>query len=147
MRETSKSENQTIALAQSLACQLRDAKTHKKPLCLHGDLGMGKSVFARAFIREMMGDETLEVPSPTFTLVQTYDAPSCQIYHFDLYRLKHPDEIFELGWEEALASGLVLVEWPERLGPYKPLGTLDIHIRTSDNDPQAREILITDPQG
>ncbi|MFA5592912.1 MAG: tRNA (adenosine(37)-N6)-threonylcarbamoyltransferase complex ATPase subunit type 1 TsaE [Micavibrio sp.] len=102
---------------------------------LHGPLGAGKSAFARAFIRELCGDDT-DVPSPTFTLVQTYDAhgggPDSghdgTIWHFDLYRLDAPEEIFEIGWEEAQADGITLVEWPERLGPYKPPAAVNIHI-------------------
>ena len=83
-------------------------------IALHGDLGAGKTSLARAIISGKMGSIT-EVPSPTFTLVQTYDAPDFPIYHFDLYRIKSPDEIWELGWEE-IGNGVALVEWPERLG-------------------------------
>lgn len=140
MKTLCENEQQTKALAASLIPRFCAAKT----LLLSGDLGTGKSVFARALIREITNDPALEVPSPTFTLVQTYETSHGLLYHFDLYRLKDADEIFELGWEEALSDGLVIVEWPERLGPYKPRATLDIHIRAIDNDPDAREILITD---
>ncbi len=143
MQSTSESESQTIAAAQTLARRLWTTGTGPKTLLLRGNLGAGKSVFARALIRELMSDEALEVPSPTFTLVQTYNAPSGPINHFDLYRLKDPDEIFELGWEEAVSEGLTIVEWPERLGPYTPAGALDIHIRPVDNHPNSREILIS----
>ncbi len=85
---------------------------------LFGTLGMGKSVLARGFIQELAGRE--EVPSPTFTLVQLYDTDNFTIYHFDLYRLKMPDEIFELGMEEALYEGVSLIEWPEKMGLYLP---------------------------
>ena len=136
---TTHSPEETEKVAQTLASQLKGTET----LLLHGNLGAGKSVFARALIREITENPELEVPSPTFTLVQTYDAPASVIYHFDLYRLEDPDEIFELGWEEAQSEGLSLIEWPERLGPYKPRETLDIHIRSIDNDSQTREISIT----
>ncbi len=84
------------------------------------------------------------MPSPTFTLVQTYDAAGRQLWHFDLYRLEDPEEIYELGWEEALSEGgIVLVEWPERLGNLKPPRYMDIHIRAHDNDSAKRTIEIT----
>lgn len=73
---------------------------------------MGKSVLCRAFIRSLA--DAGEVPSPTFTLVQSYPAEEFEIYHFDLYRLKSPEEIFELGMEEALCEGVCLIEWPEK---------------------------------
>jgi len=90
-------------------------------ILLQGDLGAGKSTFARALIRSLCADPTLEVPSPTFTLIQTYDTPHGPLHHFDLYRLQDPDEIWALGWEEAIArDGIAVVEWPDRLGPYRP---------------------------
>ncbi len=85
---------------------------------LYGTLGMGKSVLARAFVQALCGQG--EVPSPTFTLLQTYEAPDFEIYHFDLYRLKSAEEIFEIGVEEALYSGVSLIEWPEKMGAYLP---------------------------
>ena len=81
---------------------------------LSGDLGVGKTAFARALIRHLCRDEELEVPSPTFTLMQVYVGPSFAIVHADLYRIKSPDELAELGWDEAAEGALVLVEWPER---------------------------------
>lgn len=109
------SEAETIRIADEFSVSLEAGDV----VLLDGDLGAGKSVFARAVVRALTGDGTLEVPSPTFTLVQTYDTPRGEVYHFDLYRLKDPDEIFELGWEEAL-TGISLVEWPDRLGGYRP---------------------------
>lgn len=97
-------------------------------VCLHGDLGAGKTALARAMIRHVMHDGDLEVPSPTYTLVQTYETQSGDIWHFDLYRLKQAEEIYELGWEEALSAALCLIEWPERLGRLKPKKTVDITI-------------------
>ncbi len=87
-------------------------------IALKGDLGAGKTTFARGFIRARGGTE--EVPSPTFTLVQVYELTSAAIWHFDLYRLKSPEEAWELDIEEAFAEGISLIEWPERLGPLLP---------------------------
>lgn len=109
-----------------LAAELATVALPGDVLALHGDLGTGKTVFARAFIRARGGSG--EVPSPTFTLVQSYDLPDGLIYHFDLYRIEHPEEIEELGMEEALTDGICLVEWPERMGSLLPANRLDIHL-------------------
>lgn len=85
-------------------------------ILLAGDLGAGKTAFARAFIRTRAGS-AIDVPSPTFTLVQTYDLPGGSIWHVDLYRTARTAEARELGLDEALADAIVLIEWPERLGP------------------------------
>ena len=93
---------------------------------LFGTLGMGKSVLARAFIQSLTGAE--EVPSPTFTLVQSYDAPDFEIFHYDLYRIKSPEEIFEIGMEEAVYQGVSLIEWPEMMGGYLPRNCFRVEI-------------------
>ena len=107
----SNSESDTIALGKKLARIAKRGDT----FALFGTLGMGKSVLARAFIQELSG--ATEVPSPTFTLLQSYEGPDFEIYHFDLYRLKSP---FEIGMEDALYDGACLIEWPERMGGYLP---------------------------
>lgn len=99
----------------ALARHLRPGDT----VLLQGPVGAGKSHIARAGIRALCGEGT-EVPSPTFTLVQVYDGPDCEIWHADLYRLTDPDEVVELGLVEAMGSAILLVEWPDRLGPYLP---------------------------
>src|SRR5215469_6486758 len=81
---------------------------------LKGELGSGKTTLARAILRAAAGDPDLVVPSPTFTLVEVYDTPRGTYWHFDLYRLEAPHQAYELGWEEALAGGITLIEWPER---------------------------------
>jgi N-acetylmuramate 1-kinase len=85
-------------------------------IALSGDLGSAKTTFARALIRHLMEDPTLEAPSPTFTLMQVYDGPGYPIVHADFYRIRQPDEILNLGWEEATEGALTLVEWPDRAG-------------------------------
>lgn len=87
---------------------------------LKGDLGAGKTTLARAVIRAAANDPGLIVPSPTFTLVEVYETANGPYWHFDLYRLETPEQVYELGWEDALAAGIVLLEWPERLGPLLP---------------------------
>jgi tRNA threonylcarbamoyladenosine biosynthesis protein TsaE len=92
---------------------------------LSGSLGAGKSALARAAIKARCGDAT-DVPSPTYTLAQVYEAPGLTIWHADLYRLGASDEVPELGLVEAFESAAVLVEWPDRLGAWRPLAALDL---------------------
>lgn len=88
-------------------------------ILLEGEIGAGKTAFARALIRARLGRQE-DVPSPTFTLVQTYDDPAGDIWHCDLYRLTHPDEALELGLVEAFDTAICLIEWPDRLGSNQP---------------------------
>lgn len=100
-------------------------------IALAGDLGVGKTVFARAFIRAYLG-RAEEVPSPTFTLLQTYGGEadgSTPVHHFDLYRLNDASEAYELGFEEAITDGVTLIEWPDRLGDLLPVDRLDLELR------------------
>ena len=98
----------TAALGARIAALLQPGDL----VALKGDLGAGKTTLVRAILAALNVDE--KVPSPTFTLVQTYETPSLIVSHFDLYRLKHPSELAELGLDEALDHGAALVEWPER---------------------------------
>lgn len=109
-------------------------------ILLDGPLGAGKSAFARAFLRAASGDAGLEVPSPTFTLVQSYDLPAGPAHHMDLYRLDGPAALAELGWEEAL-EGIVLVEWPDRLGPLAPPGALRVTLSPAEAEEARRATL------
>src|SRR4029077_12412323 len=108
-------------------------------IALKGDLGAGKTTFARAFIRARGGTE--EVPSPTFTLVQIYVLGPAAIWHFDLYRLKSSDEAWELGIEDAFSEGISLIEWPERLGPLLPQHRLEITLLFADAPLARRAVL------
>lgn len=112
----------TARLAACVAARLRPGDV----VALYGDLGSGKTVFARALIRTLCGEQ--EIPSPTFTLVQTYCAPEFEIWHFDLYRLERPEDVFELGLEESLAGAVTLIEWPERLGRHLPTHRLEVRL-------------------
>jgi tRNA threonylcarbamoyladenosine biosynthesis protein TsaE len=131
----------TEALATRLAPMLRPGDV----VLLDGPLGAGKSAFARALLRAATGDAALEVPSPTFTLVQSYDLPAGPAHHFDLYRLSGPEGLAELGWEEA-REGIVLVEWPERLGMLVPADALRIHL-TPGAAEEARHVVLQGWEG
>jgi len=119
------SESATVALAGRVArlAQAGDV------IALRGELGSGKTTFARGFIRAL-GRADEEVPSPTFTLVEVYDFPdgAPAVWHFDLYRLGESEDVYELGFEEALGGGILLIEWPERLGPLLPRERLDVEL-------------------
>jgi tRNA threonylcarbamoyladenosine biosynthesis protein TsaE len=111
-------------LARDLAARLRPGDA----LLLDGPLGAGKTALARAMLRALCGDPALEVPSPSYTLVQSYDTPGFTVHHFDLWRLDGPDAVLELGWDEARRD-VVIVEWPDRLGALTPPGALCVGIR------------------
>ena len=121
----------TESFAASLAPLLRIGDA----LLLSGDLGAGKSTFARALLQALgvQGD----IPSPTFTLVQHYDLPELSVAHFDLYRLKRAEEIEEIGFHDALADGAVLVEWPERADVFMPAGALGLHFTCDETGTHA----------
>lgn len=92
-------------------------------VALHGDLGMGKSEIARTIIQTMRGADTV-VPSPTFTIVQSYDG----ISHFDLYRIEDADELVEVGLQHAIENDITLIEWPEIANDMLPANTIHVHI-------------------
>ena len=130
---------------QALAGRLAHVAHAGDVIGLGGALGAGKTTFARGFIRECAridGQAPEDVPSPTFTLVQTYEFAAAPVYHFDLYRIDDPDEVLELGIEDAFADGISLIEWPERLGPYLPAERLDVEL-TAGATAQARRALLT----
>lgn len=110
------SEEETSVLAARIAASCKGGEV----FLLNGPLGAGKSLFARGFIKELAGKH-IDVPSPTFTILQTYETAKGTVYHFDLYRLHSPEEVIEIGWEDAVSGrNIVLAEWPERAGSFLP---------------------------
>ena len=126
-------EADTARLGAAIAAEL---KRHEA-VCLSGPLGAGKSTLARGLIQALTGEAT-EVPSPTFTLVQTYATPRLALAHFDLYRLVKPEEVAELGLDEALDEGAAVIEWPEKLGHHLPHDRLDVELHIDGARRRAR---------
>ncbi|MBB37218.1 MAG: tRNA (adenosine(37)-N6)-threonylcarbamoyltransferase complex ATPase subunit type 1 TsaE [Hirschia sp.] len=118
-----KDDEATARLGRTLAEMVRPGDV----IALKGDLGAGKSTLARALIRKLLQNEDLEVPSPTFTIVLTYEAEHLPIWHFDLYRLEDEQDLPELGFEDS-QDGLALIEWPERMGHSLPKWRLDLEL-------------------
>lgn len=114
-----------LAATEHLATRVAALARPGDAILLAGPLGAGKTAFARAFLRAATGDPRLEVPSPSFTLVQSYDTAIGPVHHFNLWRLGGPGGLAELGWDEACAD-IVLVEWPDRLGAEWPQDALAI---------------------
>jgi tRNA threonylcarbamoyladenosine biosynthesis protein TsaE len=129
-------ETGTVALAAGVAAMAERGDI----IALKGDLGAGKTTFARAFIRAR-ADHAGEIPSPTFTLVQVYELEPTAVWHFDLYRLGTPNEAWELGIEQAFEDGISLIEWPERLGPLLPPRRLEITLEFGDRYNSRRALL------
>ena len=132
--------DRTGDLARQIGARLRPGSV----LLLEGPVGAGKTHFARALIQSLL-EEPEDVPSPTFTLVQTYDSRKGEIWHADLYRLSSPDEVVELGLDEAFETAIVLVEWPDRLGDLAPADAL--HLSFTPDGEEARRIEARGPAG
>lgn len=137
----SSSEEETVAIAKKIADTLKQGDC----LTLQGEVGAGKTVFARALIQHLYGS-AVQVNSPTFTLVQTYpvtlhDGTRTTLYHYDLYRLQHPSELLELALDEALSEGVVVMEWPELAAEYLPDNTMTIRITAKDETMRMIEVM------
>lgn len=126
--------DETAALGRAIAAGLQPGDL----VALQGDLGAGKTALARTILTAL--GITGPMPSPTFTLVQTYEAPRLIVRHYDLYRLEDPRELAELGLDEALEEGAALVEWPERAGDMLPDDTLFISLTITDAEHRLAEI-------
>jgi tRNA threonylcarbamoyladenosine biosynthesis protein TsaE len=125
-------EAATQALGQRLSALARAGDV----ILLEGPIGAGKSALARAFIHARLGAAE-HVPSPSFTLVQVYEAGGVEIWHADLYRLTHPDEVWELGLDQAFGTAICLVEWPDRLGRHLPPDALRIRLEAQGDGRRA----------
>ena len=131
-------EAATMRLAVDIAAIVRPGDI----VALSGHLGAGKSLFARALLRELAGDPQLEAPSPTFTLVQSYETPRGPVLHADLYRVRSPDELDDIGLIEDLDQAVLLVEWPDRAGSRLPAARrLDIVLEVDADRPETGRIV------
>ena len=139
LKFTLTSPDQTAAFATRLGALLRGGDT----LLLEGPIGAGKTHFARSLIQSRM-EVVEDVPSPTFTLVQTYDLPDTEIWHADLYRLSGPQEVVELGLSDAFDTAICLVEWPDRLGELKPVEALTLTLSQGETDDMRALVLTWD---
>ena len=132
------------AATQALAQKLAEIARTGDVLALSGDLGSGKTVFARAFINART-EGLKEVPSPTYTLVQEYEFPSgggaIPVFHFDLFRIKDATEVRELGMDEAFISGISLIEWPERINGHLPADRLEVFLDQGPTEDSRRASL------
>lgn len=119
----------TTAIARRLAPMLRAGDV----ILLTGDVGAGKTHFARGVIQALLRTPE-DIPSPTFTLVQTYEAESAEIWHCDLYRITSTFELEELGLVDAFENAVCLIEWPDRLGCLTPPTALNVAISTGEHE-------------
>ena len=134
------SPDETECVAQTMASIVSAGDV----LLLSGPIGSGKTVFARALIKSLLNEAGLDedVPSPTYTLVQTYIADKFEIFHADLYRLKSVEETMELGLEDAFDNAVCIVEWPDKLGGIRPNRAFELHFGLPAGSKTARTLRI-----
>jgi tRNA threonylcarbamoyladenosine biosynthesis protein TsaE len=125
-----------LAATQALGARIAAALSVGDAVALEGDLGAGKTTLARAILRSL--GVTEEVPSPTFTLVQYYETPMLNVRHYDLYRIEKPEEVDELGLDEALDDGAALIEWPERAVAWLPPDRLHVAMSLTNGTRKAK---------
>jgi len=133
----------SIGELESFGKKTSDLLTQGCPLLLYGDLGVGKTTFARSIIRAMCPCVN-HIPSPSFPLMLPYETSRGPLWHCDLYRISHPSEIEPLGLRELMATSLCLIEWPERLGPFMPPSFWSATLLFTDHTTQ-RDILFEPP--
>ena len=127
-------EAELLALGAALIPQLSAGQT----VCLTGGLGAGKTTLVRGMIQSVLGD--IHVPSPTYTLVQTYEMPQFELWHCDMYRLERPEDGYELGLMDAFEEAVCLIEWPDKLGELIPKDAMRIEIAF---DEEGRKVTLT----
>ena len=128
-------EAELLALGAALIPQLSAGQT----VCLTGGLGAGKTTLVRGMIQSVLGD--IHVPSPTYTLVQTYEMPQFELWHCDMYRLERPEDGYELGLMDAFEEAVCLIEWPDKLGELIPKDAMRIEIAF---DGEGRKVTLTE---
>ena len=128
-----------LAATEALAAWVAAVARAGDAILLEGELGAGKTAFARAFLRVASGNPGLEVPSPSFTLVQSYDTRIGTVHHYDLWRIDGPSALTELGWEGA-RDDIVLVEWPDRLGLLRPADALTVALLATGAESRRAEV-------
>ena len=131
-----------LAVTEALGARIAAGLGPGDAVALEGDLGAGKTTLARAILHALGVDET--VPSPSFTLVQQYETARFPVRHYDLYRIEGAEEMNELGLDEALAEGAVLIEWPERALAFVPEDSLQVRIEVTGES--ARRIHLSGPE-
>jgi tRNA threonylcarbamoyladenosine biosynthesis protein TsaE len=133
-----RSEDETAAMGARLAPVLREGDI----VCLEGPLGAGKTTLARGLIGAFCGEAN--APSPTFTLAETYQTKDATLWHFDLYRLEKPEDVWELGLEDALDTGISLIEWPDRIARILPADILRLIIYITADRERSLQIMAPD---